>query len=494
MTSQHKSKLFFLGVLFLFSFTLGLYASSHYTVEDEAIHTEIAMILREQGYPTSYLPVSDIVFTYPPLFHFIALIISFFGVPLHLAVRLLGILAFSTFPLLMYAVCCQFEKRAAIFGAVAAATSANILIVFLFSEFPQILAFDFFVLGLFYWWRQKPTSSGIFFGLVVLTHPFMGLFTIAFCGVLVLVYKTRQSLQAAVIAIIISLAWSKQYFLIFTNIFFGHWNNIRWYGNGPGFISLENLVNFFIIRLGIIPVILSVIGFFFLWRGSNQTREEKWVISILTLIPLFFTFYHYPAFQYKFLDLLTIPLIIVASIAVQKSEGNVSERWFFTGLFLFLCIGVGVQMYIVTDYHSKFFALEPELESAANKLRTFDPVPSKIVVAIHSSARDKETLRFNSELVFSQIANKIPLDGTISDLEAYTQSYRQQLLDREEIILGNQTLLAHYNITYFINNTCPENYALVHPLVCQWIQRSTSHSDNTPQPNSMANPSSPEQP
>lgn len=451
----------FLLLIVLYAFASALFANSHFTVEDAAIHSEIAGVIKGDFYPETYGPVANVQFTYPPLFYYLALVFSFFGLSVLDSVKMAGALSFAFFPAALYFLGSLFGKRAGLFSAMAALLSSNIFMVLIFSEYPEILSFGLFAMFVYFYFRGKYSLSGIFLGLTALTHPFTAFFA-AISAIFLFIFKRDKNTAKTIsVGLLISLFWLPKYIGIFSHFLSGAWNNLRWYGPN-GFIGLRALIDT-VFRLNPIVVLLSLVGIAWLLSRRKEIKAEGKIkfFLFLYLFPLIFIIYHYSPAQYKFLDIFAIPVSLFFGIGADyffARSKSMRHRSFVPFIALLALIAsLFIPVLKINEYQAGFSAISSEVAGAAEWLGEYDATRSRIVLALNSSKAFKESPIFESELVFSQISDKIPLDGTISDLEAYTPEYEKQLEDRENIIKGNFALLPKYDVKYFISGEgiCP---------------------------------------
>ncbi len=457
--------LFVLIVVYLF--IIGFWVNMHFTVDDAAIHAQSIEITKEQLYPSTYEPVTNIKFTYPPLFYYLGCFLTFFNLSALKASQLLGLLSFVLFPFSIYLLTKIWSERAALFAAIASTVSCSLVIVLLLSEYPQILAFDFLILGLYFSFSKRYILSGVFFGLCIITHPFMGFITagLIFSFIIFKFVKERNNIKnvfkTVSISILISLIWLYQYILIFLNMWQGSWHNVKWYSiQGFGFVSMNGFWDM-ILRINPFIFFVSIFGLYFMIKKFKVNKEFSFILLFIFFLCLFFNIYHFPPAQYKFLDLWIIPITILFGIGCEGlikdsvKKFNLNIKLIIIPLLIISSI---FPFFEILEYHSNFSAISPKIENYAHWLGDYDKEKSRILLAINSSKKNKENLNFNSELIFSQISNKIPLDGTISDLEAYTPEYKEQLNDRETVINNfSSTLADKYKIKYIITNNCPSS-------------------------------------
>jgi len=415
----------YLSLIILFHLLIGIYAFTNFTIEDVAIHASLTKIVSKNIYPFDYLPLSDTKFTYPILFYLNSSPFLIF-VSIN-AVRIVGLFAFLLFPICIYLIGTLFNKRVALISMLFSVLISNFTILMIFSAFPQILAFDFYLLFVYFYLREKHNYSGIFLGLTILTHPFVAFLSFVSLIVFVFIYKDRKIIKTATIAFLISLIWIYQYFLIFIHAITGTWNNVRHYGNA-GLITINDGISY-VLRLNPAFIILAIISFFIMFKE----RDKKTLyFCALFLISFVFSIYRLAPAQLKFLDALTIG----ADFVIRKLDSKL-----FNVIFSFLILVSAIfPILTVYDYNSKYSAIDKKEIDAAKWLKEYDKTESMIVFMGEQK----------TETVFAAIANKIPLGGIISDLEGYTDHYKEQLREREKIIRGDLSLLEKYGVKYIV--------------------------------------------
>ena len=64
------------------------------------------------------------------------------------------------------------------------------------------------------------------------------------------------------------------------------------------------------------------------------------------------------------------------------------------------------------------------------------------------------------------LAGKLPLDASISDFEAYSESYGEQLEDRKALLEGDVSIYSKYDVRYVVGEDC--NFRKIHenPDIC----------------------------
>ncbi len=115
-------------------------------------------------------------------------------------------------------------------------------------------------------------------------------------------------------------------------------------------------------------------------------------------------------------------------------------------LALFMVSSFFVPFSAAREYSVKYSALTKEEISAAEFLNDYDPYYRRVITDI------------DNEVLFAQIAGKLPMDARISDLEAYSPAYKKQLEDRKKIISENSYFpIPEYSIAYVVKKDCRFN-------------------------------------
>lgn len=457
--SQMNKDCYILIILSLINLVIALFSFGSFLVEDAAIHGQISSLILENGFISDYLPVSDTLLTYPPLFHYLAAFLGLF-MPIITAVRALGAVFFAIIPISVYFASKILTKKP-IIPALFSVVMANISFILVFSAFPQLLALNLYLWFLFLFFNGKKILAGLFAGLAMLAHPFIGFFAM-FTLFLLLVFYKKESLKTIGLSLLVFLLWAKQYIMIVINMFSNSWNNSRWVEiQGYHFEPFQSLINIIFFRLNIIIFALALIGIYLFLKSKIEMRK-KIVLSCVFLLPLLFTIYHFGPAQYKFLDILSIPVLLFSGFVFShklknKSVSGVFQNkkivWFILVIFCMasLCLPVKNVYDFTYSKEKSFSAFDKKYYGAASWLRENRGDFSRVLLLDNSSI-EKNPKSFSSELVFSQLAHKYPLDGVISDLEKYSESYKQQLHDRKLIIQGDYTLLKNYNVKYLVGH------------------------------------------
>lgn len=443
--------------------------------EDSYVHAEIARIIsNDMFYPVSYEPLAPVALTYPPLFHYLSLIPLFFSGSFVFAVNFMGYLAVLAFPAAMFLLGSLFGYRVASFSAIFSVIIAGFAHVYFFGEFPQVLAMVLLPLFIYFYAKKKYYVSGSFLGLAFLSHVFVGPFAYAVAAFLLAISFVKRNFVAfklLVTTLPVSFLWLHRYLLIVQNALLGRWHNTVNYGVYPGFVGLAMLSEY-AMKLNPVLLIFSFIGIFLVFKTIIAKRlsapSHYIAVAFLFLTTLGFTVYHFPPFQLKMLDLLTIPVVICAAIAADKVLSLVhSNRALLFTMYAVVTLFVSVSFVlgpfnVMSSYkESKQYHLPNEFKNASAFLKDYDANMSRIIVV------DDYRRYGKSELIASRLSGKLPVEATISDLEYYTPDYRQRLSDRKKIIeffnsatpaLNDTTtvtgLLEKHGIRYVFAKTC----------------------------------------
>ncbi len=470
MESEKRDKKIFFLLLFLtiIQLIIGIFSVSKEITPDGGMHSLIADLYNLKLFRYNYEPITDVELTYPPLFHLFVAFFNIFYNNSFFNVKLLGIIIFSLFPIGFYFLGKIFDEKVGILAALFSVLNQNFVILMLFSGYPQLLSFLIFLFFLSLFYKGNKFMAGFFLGMAILSHPFMALFSVFFYSIMVfieLIFKkvTKETFYVGIIAVIISSFWLKNTIKFFCNMLFGRWNNTRWYSFNPGIISLSDIFSFLFFRLNILIFLFSFFTVFSIIYLISVKKKEPTQIKkigkgsysflIFYLICLFFTLYHYPPAQYKFLDLFTIPVIIFSAIGSSmvfyifpKFKKRLVLLLILTSLFSII-----LPIHAVYYYQSNFSSLSFEMKEAAVWLRDYDKNRSRIIVT-YDSSNLVYSRKYNNEAVFSAIAEKYPMDMGLSDLEVSSFFYKKQQEDREKIIKGEWELLSEYNIKYIISS------------------------------------------
>ncbi len=411
--------------------------------EDAYVHAEIARVVANNPiYPASYEPLAPVQFTYPPLFHYFSLVPYFFTHDFLLAVNIVGYSAVVIFPLAMFFVGSLFGLRVAAFSALFSVIISSFARVYFFGEFPQVLATVLLSFSFYFYVKRRYYVSGTFLGLVSLSHAFIGPFSYVMALFLLaidFVKKNFSAFKLLVPAVALSSFWLLRYSLIVLNAFHSEWNNVVNYSAYPGVISLAIFSEYLINAVNPVLLLLSFVGMFFVIKAilakGFSAPKHYFGLLFLFLTTFSFTIYHFPPFQLKMLDLLTIPVVLGAAIAVDRSLSLVlnQKRSFLIAAAVLFALFIAASFMLgpirtINDYKAQKFHIPEEVKQAALFLEGYDKNLSRIIVV------DEYRRYGKSELIVSRLSGKLPLDAVISDLESYSPEYQQRLSDRQKII------------------------------------------------------------
>lgn len=432
---------------------------------DPAMHSEVVdPVISTQIYPLTWSPLADTKYTYPPLFHWLAFLISRFGIEPVTAVIFLGLVLYAVFPFCLYLLGSFWSRKIGLLSAIAGAFISSWSFVFLAGEYPQLLAMDLSVVFIYYYLKRDYVKSGVFLGLTFLSHPFVPVYLTIFVLIhsfLELGRKNKDffitSLKCLMIALVITSIWLPQYFMIIQSATTHQWRNVRWYYK-PGFVGFEEVNSLFFSftpmgRINPVIFILSLAGAgLILKKGfKNDKKGDKTALLVLFLFMVAFSVFHIPGTQYKFPDMLSIAIPPLSALGISYSSGklNGSKRVknlivvLIALVFLFSAYNVGLVNLNFYSNKQKFVST-PYAREAGLWLRNYDPEYSRIV----KTGED--------EVWFSVISHKYAMDPMITDLEVLTENTKAQMGDREIIIEKiNQSkaisgLVEKYEIRYVI--------------------------------------------
>ncbi len=402
---------------------------------DPSMHAEIVNLIKMQGYPTTWQPYTDNSFTYPPLFHYISLIPHLFGLSLIDSVRLIGILIFISLPLAVYLFVSTFRRDAAILAAIIIGLIPLTGTIFLYGEFPELLALGFIVLLLYSIRIRNNYGVAIFTGLVVVSHVFMalialllfvyyGLRVVGKCG-------TKQKLLFILVFLVIASFWAPKYIEITDSVIHGRWHNTVYDTQQPFFDFWPiDVIRDFLFgsgNFGLILVPLALLGLVFV---------KDRLIRIFSVISLVFIVYHLPYTQLKILDLFIIPVALLASVCVFRLlEISKLDKIKFKGIKIASLTVIGLFVLFI-GYSQVSYFNHWEALLGWGETRHMVPVDSLYSSAVWLGQQDQSLVRIYSEEAPSWVgilANKIPMYPYLSDLESFSDSYREQLRDRDRI-------------------------------------------------------------
>lgn len=451
-------------LLSVFLFCAGYYVATPLTTSyDPAMHAEIVdPIIATQIYPTSWSPLADTGYTYPPLFHWIAFVLSRTGIEPIKVVVFLGIVLYALFPLLVYFIGSLWGRKTGLLSALAGAGLMSWSAVFLAGEYPQLLAMDLSVVFLYFYLRRDFIKSGVFLGLVALSHPFVPVYLSIFIVVVSLFNLSRNFgkrneiarnfVKCCGIALIIALIWLPQYFAITYSATTHQWRNVRWY-YAPGFVGLGEIGAFFFSfgpdgKISPIVFIFSLAGAGYILANRRRKNEDTAILTLFVFTVLFSVF-HIPGTQYKFPDMLSLAIPPLSAVGAIILPGRLKVRKFFRKAAVSLLV------------FAAFFAMYGILISAAHPYRqTAVPAQNSYDAALWLRNYDPEYSRIvktgDDEVWFSVISHKYAMDPMVTDLEVLTENTKRQMDDRGTIIerMNNSEpvsdLAGKYGIKYVI--------------------------------------------
>ncbi len=416
---------------------------------DPALHGEISSyIIPEHFIPATWQPLSDVVYTYPPLFHWTSFLFSASGIEIYTIVIVLGLLLYALFPVSFYLYGLSFGKKEAILFSLFGAVQASLIEVFAAGEYPQLLAMNLLLIVLYFLNKKNYANAAVFSGLVLLSHTFIFLYMAALLLFYYLIHNKKIRIGDVVsfllVVFFISLVWIPKYFNVIDNATKGSWENTIWYYQG-GFVGLEKINSMFFsvmpgARMGVILLFLSCVGIACLHKRKNYFPAA---IFLFTAI---FTIFHIPGTQYKFPDMLSIATPPIAAIGLlslleKKSFGKLA-------VLAALLLIIAVNPYINAN-NLRNCCVSKDIPNAeqvilAKWLRGYD-------IAHGTVAADGDY-----ELWFSLIANKYPMNPRVSELEVFTDNYRLRLSDRLGILnqikggVSPDADLIKWNIAYLV--------------------------------------------
>lgn len=391
---------------------------------DPSMHAQIVNIIGEQGYPDTWEPYAQQSFTYTPFFHYLAFLLSLTGIYVIDAVRIIGILAYILIPISTYLWVSSYYKKNKVIPALSALVIAFLPLmgnIFLLGEFPEVLSIELLILLLYSIKTKRHFLVALFAGLTLLTHPFMVL-----VAVVLFLYNIKNlrgednktKLLYFLIFAIVSGFWAIKYWEIMGNIASGTWHNVVYNTQQPylWFWAPHQILDFLFgfNQLGYLVFFFSLIGF---WKIKDR------FLRVFYLFCLVFTIYHLPYTQLKILDLFSIPISIFAAVGIWTIVNlfKKNTKILVVGIIIFLLAFFQVWHYV--DVRTRWFTdstLDNNLLDATLWLENYD----ESFVRIYSD-------RGSSWVGI--LANKIPLYPYITDLEAYSDEYKEQLEDIDKI-------------------------------------------------------------
>ncbi len=422
---------------------------------DPALHAEIVTyIIPEHPLPATWAPLADVQYTYPPLFHWLARLLSFSGVEPYKVVMFLGLFLYALFPVTFYLYGGAFGKTEAALFSFFGAVQASLMEVFAAGEYPQLFSMNLALVALYFVSKKKYRSAGLVSGLAVLSHSFTAVYLLAALAayyVAVRIGRSRQIHRKDVLfflvsALAVSSVWIPNYLRIADNAINHRWENTIWYYQ-PGFTGLERVNDIFFslmpgARVGVVMLALTLAG-----AVCFRNRLLPRCIFLFTII---FTLFHIPGTQYKFPDMLAIavpPMATFGAIALSQRMKN---------LRLPVKVAVFLPFIFILVSHPYINAVNMKNCCTSNDI----PDDSLVKAAVRLGATDvSRSVLFSDgkhEAWVALIANKYPMNPRVSELEVFTGRYRQMLSDRNAIIadMANGTdpsgLLEKWDVEYVI--------------------------------------------
>ena len=426
---ERRIALFFMGIA-LFQLLVGVSSQWPATLTpDAAMHAEIVEIVRQQPVPRTWEPYAKTSFTYPPLFHWLAAMLPLEAID---AVRALGLAVWLLFPVAVYSLVATYSRRVAPVAAALISLVPSFSTIFIYGEFPQLLAMLLLVLQWAFLRRGKLLAAGVFAGLVVLSHPFVALAAAAlqafFVAQKVQVRKGvsaqaqhrgndagRSALLSLFVIPLVASPWIPAYVAIAGNALAGDWENVSYNAVQPvfGFWGFGQIAGFLfgVHGLTVLVVLLALAGFF--------TTKDVLLRGFFAVCAAF-TVFHLPFTQLKVLDLLALPAVALAAIGLVRLGG---KRWkLAAGIAIVALLAVQVEHFgrARADWFNHEIAPGAELIDAAEWLGEFDQ--RRVRIYAHEAS-----------VWAGVLAGKLPLDPGVSFIEAFSGDYKEQLAMNSEI-------------------------------------------------------------
>lgn len=423
---------------------------------DPMLHSEIAKYVIPANFiPKTWEPLADIAYTYPPLFHWISYMFSFSGIETYKIVVLLGLLLYAMFPVSFYFYGRAFGKKEAVIFSFFGAVQTSLTEVFAAGEYPQLLSMNLLVIVLYFLTKKNYKIAAVFSGFVVLSHTFTTLYT----AVLIAVYyflsnqKTNTRIKSKdvfiflMIVFLVSLLWIPKYMQIADNAVNHRWENAIWYYKA-GFIGLEKINGIFFslisgARIGLIMLFLSAAGIACTYR---RRPYQVWIF----LFTVVFTIFQIPGAQYKFPDMLAVavpPLAAFGAIEIMKKIKNTQNA------AKILLSGFLASLLIMNPYAN---AVNLRNCCVSNDIPSNEQIKLAEWIKNNDSAPSVLMADGDYEAWFALIAGKYPMNPRVSELEVFTDRYREMLSDRQKLIdeigKGNYPadLLEKWGVNYIV--------------------------------------------
>ena len=427
--------------LFLISLLSGTYA--HYPVSitnDPAIHSEIVNVMQHQGYPSTWEPYAVNDFTYPPLFHFFALLLNLLGVPAIDSVRIIGIILWALLPVAAYAFGSVYGRKTAMLSAFMSLSLPFLSNVFIFGEFPQLMATELLIMEIYFLKKGKYAYSGIAVGLAILSHPFIAVvsFMVYLYFVLPISLGKIKNFLLIPLPFVVSLPWITKYMQIFFNMYSGTWQNTVYNEYQPAFWfwPADTLAKYLFDFNYFTPIVLLLCCV-----GLAKT-EDKFLRSFF-MAAFLFSVFHLPYTQLKVFDVMAVPSLVLAPIGIleiAKRLRKCSPKYGFLAIAAFIIIMSSSQTYHF--YHAKNFWTNPEIS----------PEPPLYATALWLGEYDKTDARIyvdSAPAWLGALSHKIPLEPEISYLERFSENYVEQQQINEMI---KEKLMAKEEVSVLARN------------------------------------------
>ncbi|MBI2085179.1 MAG: hypothetical protein HYT71_01560 [Candidatus Aenigmarchaeota archaeon] len=416
---------------------------------DPALHGEIsAYILPKNFIPANWQPLSDVAYTYPPLFHWLAFLISLTGVEAYRVVISMGLFLYALFPVTFYLYGLSFGKKEAIWFSFFGAVQASLIEVFAAGEYPQLLSMNLLLIVLFFLNKRSYGNAAIFSGLVLLSHTFSTVYMAALLMVHYLIHMKRIKMQDVMkfvfAAFLVSFVWVTKYLEIANSALKGSWENTIWYYQS-GFVGLDKISSMFFSvmpgsRMGFVLLLLSLAGSFYLYRRKNYFPLAIFLFTIA------FTIFHIPGTQYKFPDMLAIAAPPLAAIGLIRllEKRSIGKLAVLSVLLLIVLVNPYMNANNLRNCCVSTDIPNVDQANLAKWLRVYDSSNSVLLAD------------GNYEVWFSLIANKYPMNPRVSELEVFTDNYRLRLSDRLDVLEGikqgmlAETILDKWGVVYLV--------------------------------------------
>ncbi|MBI3412622.1 MAG: hypothetical protein HY051_00890 [Candidatus Aenigmarchaeota archaeon] len=420
------------AILFVYLFVSGLKIVNPLPLTyDAALHSEIAAyVVPNELIPSTWEPLADIGYTYPPLFHWIAFLFSFTGVETYKIVVLMGLFLYSMFPVAFYIYGSVFGRREAVLFSFFGAVQASLTEVFAAGEYPQLLSMALMPIVFYFVEKRDYLKSGMISGLVFLAHSFSGIYLVSMIFICFLFnFKEKKRIRAGQMAVffaavlVASSVWTPKYLQIINNAADQKWENTIWYYKA-GFAGLDRINDIFFsfmpgARMGLTFLLLSMIG-------VAHARKTKLNLQLLVfLFTVIFTIFHIPGTQYKFHDMLAVATPPIAAfgairLSVETKKMNQTARGILACVIAALLI---LNPYVNATNLRNCCVSKDTPDAAQFKLAEWlknnDSRPGLVIAD------------GDYEIWFALVSGKYPVNPRISELEVFTNEYRQRLEDRK---------------------------------------------------------------